>query len=89
MALNAFKVVGSAKLYPTKDTLQRLCQRAAQEGEVVGKVRTAEQMMAAISASTNEDDLDQAYKAIFGSLPTEEEVLAHMNQTGTPTQAWL
>jgi hypothetical protein len=85
MALNTFKVVGSDKLYPTKDTLQRLRQRAAQAGEVVGTVRTAEQMMAAISASTNEDDIDQAYKAIFGSLPTEDEVLAHMNKTGSPT----
>lgn len=87
MALNAFKVVGSDKLYPTKDTMHRLRQRAAQEGEVVGKVRTVEQMMDAVSASTNEADLDKAYLAIFGSLPTDEEVLEHMKQTGAPTQA--
>jgi len=76
-------VVGSNKIYPTQDTMRRLRQEAAQQGEVVGKVRTEEGLLEAVAASVSDDELEAACNAVLGrGMCSREEAIKSLKDKG-------
>lgn len=68
------EVRGSDRIYPTRTTLNRLRQRAAQQGEVVTNIRTDEELLDALIKTIPEDKLDEALHRMrtLAALPVEE-----------------
>jgi len=77
------RVVGSKRVFPTRDTAARLKANAAKNGFVLGEIRNKDDLIDAYAQAVDMTELEVAYRKIFGrGLPTEEEVVAEMRELG-------
>lgn len=53
------RVIGSEKVYPSKDAAEALRQNAAENGISIGKIRTERDLMYGILAALTEEDLQE------------------------------
>lgn len=77
------RVVNSDRVYPTKDTVNRLRADAAKQGFVVSEIRTEEDLLEATTVSISEEELEAACQEVLSrGMVTREEAIASLREQG-------